>query len=369
MRTCLACALALVLLGATRTKARDTSHGRPAVVLGNEKAQLVVDLAGGALADFHLKALDLNPFNWGTPGPNDKSIRGFGHFLCLDRWGPASAAEEKRGMPYHGEASNVEWKVEDPSAVQDGTSQAQISARLPLAGLAVRRTISLSGKSAVALVQEEITNENALGRIYNMVQHPTIAPPFLDETTVVDCNGRQGFAQGGSLPDPEQPSCYWPKALNRDGNTVNLRMLSDDPNPNVVSYAIDESYGWVTAATARKGLLVGYIWKTSDYPWVSLWRDVHDGKPAARGLEFGTTGLHQPYPILVQKGRIWGRPLFEHLDSSQTVRKRFTMFLLEIPSNFAGVETVTIDGPNLKVRERREPQPRELVLEAGGFLP
>src|SRR5262245_34299347 len=115
MRTFLACALALVLLGTSWTKAQDTFQGRPAVVLSNEKAQLVVDLAGGAFADFHLKASDLNPFNWGTPGPNDKSIRGFGHFLCLDRWGPASAAEEKRGMPYHGEASHVEWKVEDRS--------------------------------------------------------------------------------------------------------------------------------------------------------------------------------------------------------------------------------------------------------------
>src|SRR5437867_4003732 len=83
-----------------------------------------------------------------------------------------------------------------------------------------------------------------------------------------------------------------------------LRRLSADPNPNVVSYAIDDEYGWVTAATPNQGILIGYIWKTSDYPWVSLWRDTQNGRPSARGLEFGTTGLHQPYPALVRKGRI-----------------------------------------------------------------
>ena len=47
---------------------------------------------------------------------------------------------------------------------------------------------------------------------------------------------------------------------------------------------------------------------------------------AARGLEFGTTGLHQPYSILVAKGRIFDRPLFEYLDAGQTVARSYAAY-------------------------------------------
>jgi hypothetical protein len=156
---------------------------------------------------------ELNPLSWAHPAPEDVSLQGFGHFLCLDRWGPPSQAEAAQGMPYHGEAAHVPWQVVREPGLRDGAIEAQISATLPKAGLSVRRTIRLSVKAAVCAVREEVRNDNPLGRIYNMVQHPTIAPPFLDETTLVDCNGSRGFAQGGSLPSPEEPSFFWPQAL------------------------------------------------------------------------------------------------------------------------------------------------------------
>ena len=45
-----------------------------------------------------------------------------------------------------------------------------------------------------------------------------------------------------------------------------------DPAPDVVSYTIDEEHGWVTASSVSGGLLIGYFWKTSDYPWFNAWR-------------------------------------------------------------------------------------------------
>ena len=226
----------------------------------------------------------------------------------------------------------------------------------------------MSATEAVFSVREEVVNENGLGRIFNAVQHPTVGPPFLDAETVVDCNGRRGFAQGGGLPHPEEPSTYWPRATNADGASVDLRRLTDDPDPNVASYAIEEPYGWVTAVAGRSRLLLGYLWKTADYPWVSLWRDVRDGKPAARGLEFGTTGLHQPFPTLVAKGRIWDRPLYEYLDAGQTMRKGYLAFLLEVPSDFAGVGSVRLERGRLTVTERTSDRPRELSVAVDDAL-
>jgi hypothetical protein len=170
------------------------------------------------------------------------------------------------------------------------------------------------------------------------------------------------------LPNPEEPSFSWPQAQNERGDKIDLRRLTNDPNPNVVSYAIDDRYGWVTATTASRGLLIGYLWKSADYPWVSLWRDARDGKPAARGLEFGTTGLHQPFPILVKKGRIWDRPLFAYLDAGETTARSYIGFLCKIPGDFAGVDSITVANFRLVLRERAR-SPREVTIETDNLLP
>ena len=311
------------------------------VVLQTPDAKLGIDLQGGAIVDFQLANLALNPLTWGEGG-SAAQLRG--HFLCLDRWGAPSDAEKANGVPFHGEAPRVAWTVDARAA-----ASAKMHARLPMAGLRVSREAAITG--AIARIAETVTNENKLGRVYNWVQHPSIAPPFLDESTVVDANARQGFMQSSPMPNPENPAVVWPQAL-KDGAPVNLRHLTDDPLPNVVSYVVDEEWGWTTAANPRRGLLIGYLWKTSEYPWFNVWRDVQAGKPNARGLEFGTTGLHQPYPVLVKKGRIFGRPLYDFLDAGQSATKTYWMFLARIPVGFGGAESVRMVNGEIVISPR-----------------
>src|ERR1041384_916998 len=140
--------------------AEESIQGRRSLVMENQAARLVVDLEGGSIGDFRLTGSDLNPLSWSAPTRGDISRHGFGHFLCLDRWGPPSEAEGARGMPYHGEAAHVVWMVEETGEVS-GALQARMSARLPKAGLSVRRTVRLSKTDAVFSVTEEVTNENA----------------------------------------------------------------------------------------------------------------------------------------------------------------------------------------------------------------
>jgi hypothetical protein len=64
------------------------------------------------------------------------------HFLCLDRWGPPTAAELRDGMPFH-ETSRVEWKQLGANERQAGRIVAVMEATLPIAGLEVRRTVTL----------------------------------------------------------------------------------------------------------------------------------------------------------------------------------------------------------------------------------
>jgi hypothetical protein len=358
---------ALAVAAADSFAAEVPARVRPSLVLENGVARVVVDLAGGSIGEFRLKTVDLNPLDWGTPGPSETKPRAFGHFLCLDRWGPPSEAEGARGMPYHGEATHVPWTLAGEVTRAASGVKGIMSAQLPIAGLTVRRSVRLAGKSSVFEVVEEVTNTNPLGRVLNLVQHPTIAPPFLDPSTRVDCNGRRGFAQGGELPDPEKPETNWPVAIDRKtGSESDLRRLGANPEPNVASFAIDAEWGWITASSPTRGLLIGYAWRTSDYPWVSVWRDVREGRPSARGLEFGTTGLHQPFAALTRKGRIFERPLFEYLDAGASLKKAYLAFLLPIPGDFAGVGAVEVAGGRITIREQAEGKGRSWELEAPG---
>ena len=90
--------------------------------------------------------------------------------------------------------------------------------------------------------------------------------------------------------------------------------------------------------------------------------------PLARGLEFGTTGLHQPFPILVAKGRIFGRPIYEYLDAGETRTKTYACFLAEIPGDYKGVASLTYTGKSLILHERDAGPERDLKLEVGNLF-
>jgi hypothetical protein len=355
--------ICLLLLASLAAAPETVVKGRRSVVLDGKAAQLVIDIGGGSIVDFHFKDQPLNPLTWDPEGEKP-GLRPMGHFLCLDRWGQPSAAEEKNGMFFHGEATRVEWKVSRDAVAEPNFVRAEMAAMLPMAGIEVQRRVRLSQNTAFFAVTETVTNINKLGRVLNMVQHSTIAPPFLDENTVVDSNARRGFMQSSPLPNPEEPSVYWPQAL-KDGQPVNLRHLTNDPDPNVVSFVIDENFGWATAVNAAQGLLIGYIWKTSDYPWFNAWRDVKNGKPNARGLEFGTTGLHQPFGVLVSKGRIFGRPIYAYLDAGQNMTKSYASFLVKVPRDFLGVQRITYESGRLLIEERSGTAARQIAMQVG----
>jgi hypothetical protein len=114
---------------------------------------------------------------------------------------------------------------------------------------------------------------------------------------------------------------------------------------------------------------LGYVWKTEDYPWLNIWRSRRAGKLAARGLEFGTTGYHQPYPILVRQGEILNRRLYEPLDADETVTKSYLCFLARLPENYQGVASLQFDAGVIRLRERRDADPRETEIRTSLRLP
>ena len=111
--------------------AQVVTDGRRAVRLESQTASLVIDLGGGSIVDFHLSSGGLNPLRWLGPGDANKALRPMAHFLCLDRWGPPTAAELRNGMPFHGEASRVEWKQLGANERQAGRDERALATSAP----------------------------------------------------------------------------------------------------------------------------------------------------------------------------------------------------------------------------------------------
>ena len=148
-----------------------------------------------------------------------------------------------------------------------------------------------------------------------------------------------------------------------EGELVDLRRFQNDETgtrySDVSTFIFDDAqeYGWVTASSPNTGLLLGYLWRVEEYPWLAIWRARSNGRVAARGLEFGTTGLHQPYAELVRVGRILGRSIYEYIDANEIVEKSYMAFLVKIPHDFQGVAEINYSNGELELIERRSHSP------------
>ena len=316
----------------------------------NKNILLEVNLVGGSYTNFRLKGNPINPLNWRYNQDDGLSFEG--HFLCCDRWGSPTCAEAANGFKLHGEASSETWELLSSTEQKDGKITCSMRCTLPMAGLELTREIELLGEYPVFNVSETIKNLNKNGRMFNIVQHVSIAPPFLDKSTMFDTNAANGFEdkEDGSLKQ-EYPVFHWPEAFHH-GEKVNLRQFEQDwPRVSTFVFSENNEYAWVTASNPKKNLLLGYIWKTEEYPWINFWRDMENGQPKSFGMEFGTTGLHEPMPIVAKKGKIFNRNIYDFIDSEEIVRKSFTAFLSEIPDDYLGVADVEINSSMLCIKE------------------
>ncbi len=332
------------------------------ILLENNRVILNISLQGGSYTDFHLKDFPLNPLNWMISNPALPPFRG--HFLCFDRWGPPTEAEKLNGFQHHGEVNTVKWKILKKPFTVNGNTACSMKCRLPMGKLELTRYVELPQKEPVFIVTEEIKNLNPYGRMYNIVQHVTLAPPFLDVNTIFDNNTEKGFEdkEDGSL-NQENPLLNWAEAKTPDGKTISLRQFQHEwPRVSTFTFEKKEKYGWTTAANREKKLLLGYLWKTEHYPWINFWRDMKENVPHAFGMEFGTTGLHEPFTIVAEKGKIFDQNIYEFIDADKSVKKSFVGFLTKIPDNYRGVEQIKVGKTSFTLKERAK-ESRDITFQ------
>ncbi len=342
----------------SKDQKNQVTSGDSIVYLQNKNCKLGIDLYGGAFIDFQLSACNINPFTWKLnkeqmPANNQGGAVFQGHFLCLGRWGKPSAGEMEAGIPHNGEPANTWW---NSSLASD--YQLSMNNLAPLDGLSIERSVHLHQVHPVFKVREKVSNELSIGRIYNIVQHATIGPPFLDEALFVFSNAGAGFLQVNAWPNPQDRDYSWPIADNDSlSQPIDLQATR---NINYVSthvFADSEQIGWVAAYSPTHQLLLGYVWPLSDYPWLNIWNHFENDRPVAKGLEFGTTGIGADYEkLLTTDRRFYGHQSFEYIDAGETKEKVFYGFMITVPKRINSIQSILLENGKLEIFEENNQQ-------------
>jgi hypothetical protein len=234
-------------------------------------------------------------------------------------------------------------------------------------GLHVNRSIELSRNSPLYMVAEEVHNTNTLGRLYNMVQHPTLGQPFLDHATVVNCNAEAGFDHSFGV-EREMYASSWPIGLCKDMTAIDLSAPQKEYS-SVFSFVVKKTdkMGWVTAYSPTHNLLLGYIWKRTDYPWIILWQDWLGSSIRYRGIEFGTTGIHKSFKQIIsdEDWKVFGENTCEYIDAGEKPCRKYLSFLCDVKPGFKGVNEIYYSNGDVIIEGQVSGQNIELSMNPG----
>jgi hypothetical protein len=315
--------------------------------IANDRLEVLILPQGATIASV-VRTADtgrLNPL-W-LPAP-DRGGAGIGHFLCLDGFGSPSQQERAAGLPGHGEAVRQEF-----SAVTQSGDQLVLTTTLPLAQERVTRMYRLRPGEEVLYVDTRVESQVGLDRPMVWAEHATIGSPFLEAgATAVDVSGTRSqtrpYTQAGSGHRLASGKDFtWPMAPLAAGGAVDVRIPPVPPNSmDHTTTALDASrkYAYVTAVHPARHLLVGWIWRTADYPWLQSWES-YSAAAMARGLEFSTQPYDIPRREAVDMHRLFDTPTFRWLPAKSAVETSFVLFYTAVPEGFTRVRDVRVtDG-------------------------
>ena len=345
-------------------------RGRPALVLSNDVLEVTVLPLGGAIASIVLKndREKTNPL-WdslrsdmeaGRPLRTSGSV---GHFVCVDGFGPVSSDEREAGLPGHGEAHTLPWSLQ--SATREGKVVRLVQAvQLPRAHEVYTRTMEIADGENVVQVHGTLENLLDFDRPVRWTEHATIGSPFLEPgVTVVDISRNRAMTR----PDrkdrpgvihrlPAGEEFEWPMAPSADGGKIDLRAAPVAPNSlDHTGHLMDsdQRLAYVTALHPKKRLLLGYIFKQAESPWLQTWESYPRKGMMARGLEFGTQAFDQPAREVITQNRLFGALLYRWLGARQKIETTFLMFWTRTPEGFLGVDDIQVGPRLLRIRDER----------------
>jgi hypothetical protein len=376
MRQLITFAACAAALSAQVTVTEEMFHGRHAWVLSNGDIRVSVLSGGGHIGEIrlisgdpkksinpmripHYQTIDPQTFDpakhaaiYGNEPHKWLSAGYMGHMLCFPLYGPPSGDEVKAGLGSHGEAPVVEWRR--TKAASDVSFS--YAADLPKTQYRVERAIHLAPGARSVRVEEWIENLTHYDRPYNLMEHATFGPPFVEPgKTVLDASATRGLAgkdASGTGSIQSGSSVTWPNGTGGDGKPVDLRRFQ--PKPHSGTYYVmrmdpTRKEQFFTLYHPEYRVLIGYVFPSDGNPWIADWQENRradfipwSGGVVARGIEFGTSPFDEGLRKSVERGSLFDTPAYRWIGARQKVKSEFTVFLAEIPEGFQGVKDVTM---------------------------
>lgn len=368
--------------------AKTTWNGREAYTLHNDLVQMVTLPGGGHIAEFQFRAETgvpvLNPLwvpHWKSIEPyqyradkhaatygssnEGKLLSGIaGHNICLDYFGPPSEEEAAQGLSTHGEAPSAKWnKTKLRTTTKDVALT--LAARLPVAGLRFSRELRLKLGETVAYFSETVINDNKADHFFHWTQHVTLSPPFLGhQTSRIAISATRGRTHPGGYGGNELLASgrnfHWPFAPAQTRGSIDLTRPFARPGLGfLVTVLLNprRQVQFVAALNEPHRLLLGYCFRTRDFPWVAIWEENQsragvpwDGREQTRGLEFGST----PSPILRREAfavaPLFGAPTFSTVPAKGRMTINYLSFLAQVPEGFGGVRDIDVADNEIQVQ-------------------
>ena len=357
----------------------ESVYSVPSYVVSNDKLELAVAARGGAMLRLLLQGdpEKLSPFGNPEKLTLNPPAAGPRCSATSSAWTASARSqpeESKAGLSSHGEAHVSPWEIAS-SGKQGAATTVKFTVKLPLLQEIFTRTITLVDGESVVYVDSELESLLAFDRPVNWAEHATIASPFLEpEKNFVDLSStrsktRSYAATGGDAARRRLASFRdftWPMAPAKGGGpAIDVRGVPASPNSmDHIATLLDPSrkLAFVTALNPARQYLLGYIFRSQEYPWIQQWMSYAANGWLQRGLEFATQPFDVPRREAITTGALFDTPMFRWLPAKSKITTRFAMFYTKTPPGMSKIDDVRLEGGKIIVEDRAAG--RQVVLAA-----
>jgi hypothetical protein len=147
----------------------------------------------------------------------------------------------------------------------------------------------------------------------------------------------------------------WPMAPGRDGQPFDLRsapMKSGFTDHSTSLLDPSRRLVFVTALHVEKKLLIGWVFRREEFPWVQTWVSYPGPNRMTRGLEFATQPFDLPRADVLKAGPLFDTPVFRVLPAKSKIASSFLMFYTRVPDGFQKVDDIQLEGGQLTIQDR-----------------
>jgi hypothetical protein len=190
-------------------------------------------------------------------------------------------------------------------------------------------------------------------------EHATVGAPFLSPgRAVIDVSAVRAMTRPRreGMPDRFKPGeeFTWPNAPAPGGAAIDLRQTPRSVTNSITTQLMPKTgLAFATALNLDQRLMIGWVFRGADFPWLQNWESYSADGQLYRGLEFGLTAFGRPRREVVTAGTLMDTPLYRWLPAKGTIEAGFLIFLTRVPQNMQSVDSVSIDKGVLLLTDRK----------------